>query len=74
MVTTSIELGRMASDIALDVHARYFKGEWFVVFSAVINNQRLEVVRGPYRVYPDETVINLEVPVAMKAFEKVRSQ
>lgn len=64
----------MPSDIALDVHARYFKGEWFVVFSAVINNQRLEVVRGPYRVYPDETVINLEVPAAMAAFEKVRSQ
>lgn len=74
MVTTSTRFGRMASDIALDVHARYFKGDWFVVFSAVINNQRLEVIRGPYRVYPDETVINLEVPVALKAFEKVRGQ
>ena len=74
MVTTSTRLEIMPSDIALDVHARYFKGDWFVVFSAVINNQRLEVVRGPYRDYPDETVINLEVPVAMKAFEKARGE
>lgn len=64
----------MQSEIALDVHARYFKGDWFVVFSAVINNQRLEVVRGPYRVYPDQTGINIQIPFAMKAFETARGQ
>ena len=74
MVTTLTRSEIMPSDIALDVHARYFKGEWFIVFSAVINNQRLECVRGPHRYYPDQIAINQEIPIAMKAFEKARGE